>query len=143
LTLQTVARLLAPTARAHSVEIEVEPVPSETRIRVSEADLQHVLLNLSLNGIQASKPGGRIRLGAESGDPVRIHVIDEGCGIPPEDQKRIFEPFFSIRSGGTGLGLFLSLNFARQWGGDIQVSSAPGAGSTFVVTIPSVAAGVH
>lgn len=141
-TLQTVARLLAPTARAHSVEIEVEPVPSEIRVKANEAELQHVLLNLALNGIQACGAGGKVRIGAGGGDPVRIHVADDGCGIPLEDQKRIFEPFFGLRSGGTGLGLFLSLNFVRQWGGEILVSSAPGVGSTFTVAIPSARRGV-
>ena len=55
-----------------------------------------------------------------------MRVRDEGCGIPPEHQERIFEPFFGLRQGGTGLGLFLSLNFVRRWGGDITVASTAG-----------------
>ena len=58
--------------------------------------------------------------------------------MPPEHRKRIFEPFFSMRQGGTGLGLFLSLNFVRRWGGDIRFESAPGTGSTFEVELPSL-----
>ena len=69
-------------------------------------------------------------------DPIRIHVTDDGCGIPSEIQTRIFEPFFSARRGGTGLGLFLSLDFVRHWGGDIEVRSTPGSGSTFEVVLP-------
>ena len=65
-----------------------------------------------------------------------MRIRDNGCGIAPEHQKRIFEPFFSLRKGGTGLGLFLSLNFIRRWGGDILVHSEPGAGSTFDVVLP-------
>ena len=53
-----------------------------------------------------------------------------------DPQERIFEPFFSARRGGTGLGLFLSLDFVRRWGGNIEVRSTPGAGSTFEVVLP-------
>ena len=77
-------------------------------------------------------------LSVEAGDTVRIRVADNGCGIAPENRKRIFEPFCSMRQGGTGLGLFLSLNFVRRWGGDIQVESVPGEGSTFEVTLPAI-----
>jgi signal transduction histidine kinase len=73
----------------------------------------------------------------ESGEEVRISVADNGCGIAPEDQSRIFEPFFSLREGGTGLGLFLSLQFIRRWNGGIRVTSVPGEGATFVVTLPA------
>jgi signal transduction histidine kinase len=68
-----------------------------------------------------------------------VHVIDHGRGIAAENQKRIFEPFFSLRQGGTGLGLFLSLNFARHWGGDVTVANTPGGGATFDVVLPAPA----
>ena len=135
-TLAAVAQLIEPTARAHSVAVQMEPVDGRLRVRVNEAELQQVLLNLSLNAVQACEKGGRVVLGASGDDPVRIRVVDDGCGMPPEVQKRIFEPFFSARRGGTGLGLFLSLDFVRHWGGDIEVRSAPGAGSTFEVVLP-------
>jgi len=70
-----------------------------------------------------------------------VRVIDAGCGIVPENRKRIFEPFFSARQGGTGLGLFLSLNFVRRWGGDILVESRPGEGSAFEIVLPAVVDG--
>jgi signal transduction histidine kinase len=134
-TLAAVVQLIEPTARAHSVAVQVEPVEEQLRVRVNEAELQQVLLNLSLNAVQACEKGGRVVLGATGDDPIRIRVTDDGCGIPPEIQKRIFEPFFSARRGGTGLGLFLSLDFVRHWGGDIEVRSAPGSGSTFEVVL--------
>ena len=142
-TLAAVARLIAPTARAASVEIELGVVPAGIHVRFNDTDLQHVLLNLMLNAVQACGPRGRVRLEAEGGEVVRIRVTDNGCGIPPEDLKRIFEPFCSLRKGGTGLGLFLSLNLVRRWGGQIGVRSAPGAGSTFEVTIPGMVAGAN
>jgi two-component system, NtrC family, sensor kinase len=130
------ARLIAPTARAHHVTIDVAEAPAPIRVRADEAELQHALTNLMLNAIQACRPGGRVRVRPNPGDPVRLTVEDEGCGIAPENLKRIFEPFCSLRQGGTGLGLFLSLNFVRRWGGDILVTSTPGAGSTFAITLP-------
>jgi PAS domain S-box-containing protein len=129
-------RLIAPTARTCSVRIEVAESALSPRVRADEAELQHALTNLMLNAIQACKPGGRVRVSARDGEMVSIRIEDEGCGIAPENLKRIFEPFFSLRRGGTGLGLFLSLNFVRRWGGDIRVTSVPGAGSTFEILLP-------
>jgi len=135
-----VARLIEPTARAHSVKVEVRPAPAGMHVRADEAELQHTLINLLLNAVQASKAGGQVIVEAEAGEQVRVRVIDNGCGIAADDQKRIFEPFFSARQGGTGLGLFLSLNFVRRWGGEIRVESVVGLGSTFEVVLPALGA---
>ncbi|MEW6755315.1 MAG: ATP-binding protein [Candidatus Latescibacterota bacterium] len=139
-SLTAVARLIAPTARAQSVTVEVEPVDPQARVRANEAELQHVLLNLLLNAVQACGPQGKVSLSVVNGSPARIRVTDNGCGIARDDQQRIFEPFLSLRKGGTGLGLYLSLNFVRRWGGDLRVVSAPGQGSTFEVILPAVGA---
>ncbi len=138
-TVADVARLIEPTARAHSVKIEIVSGAADIHVRASDAELQHVLINLALNAVQASPAGGEVTLRIDAAEQVRVRVIDRGCGIAPENQKRIFEPFFSMRPGGTGLGLFLSLNFVRHWGGDITVTSTPGGGSTFEVVLPSAA----
>ena len=130
-----VTRVIEPTAREHSVCIEIHPVPS-IHVRVDEAELQHTIINLLLNAIQACKPGGKVLVSAAVDDAVRIRITDNGCGIAPENRQRIFEPFFSLRQGGTGLGLFLSLNFVRRWGGDVLLESAVGQGSTFEVILP-------
>ena len=134
--IDTMARLIAPTARARDVRIDASDVPSGLTVRVDEAELQHAVMNLLLNAVQACQAGGLVRVRVTGGEPVRIEVSDNGCGIAPDRQRQIFEPFFSIRPGGTGLGLFVSLNFVRQWGGDIEVTSIPGLGSTFTILIP-------
>jgi len=135
-----VVRLIEPTARAHTVSIEQHPFGEGLHVRADEAELQHTLINLLLNAVQASAAGGRVGIQVESQvDAVHIRIADNGCGIAPENRKRIFEPFFSAREGGTGLGLFLSLNFVRRWGGDILVESVPGEGSTFEIVLPALA----
>ena len=138
-TLASVTRLIEPTARAHGVRIVQRPTFPGLHVRANDAELQHILINLLLNAIQASPQGAEVTLDVTSGDSMRIRVSDRGCGIAAEHRARIFEPFFSLREGGTGLGLFLSLDFARRWGGDITVESEPGAGSVFEVVVPSAA----
>jgi PAS domain S-box-containing protein len=137
--INAVARLIEPTAREHGVKVEVRSPAEGMHVRAEEAELQHTLINLLLNAVQASRAGGMVTVEAETGEQVRVRVIDNGCGIAGENQKRIFEPFFSARPGGTGLGLFLSLNFVRRWGGDIHVASEPGIGSTFEIVLPTLA----
>ena len=133
-----VARLIEPTAREHMVKVEVQPLPSGMLVRAEEAELQHTLINLLLNAVQASRAGGLVTVEGDAAGQVRVRVIDNGCGIAPENQKRIFEPFFSARQGGTGLGLFLSLNFVRRWGGDLHMVSEVGRGSTFEIVLPAL-----
>jgi PAS domain S-box-containing protein len=139
-------RLVAPTARARGVTISADATGSDAlRGHADEGELQHALINLLLNAIQACQSGGRvsIRAAAHGRNQVAIAISDDGCGIAPEDQARVFEPFFSVRPGGTGLGLFLSLNFVRHWGGDILLQSAVGRGSTFSIVLPAIGDGVE
>lgn len=137
-TIEAAQRLVGPTARAHLVEIKVHPTDADINVRAGEAELQDLLINLLLNAIQASKPGSSVEVQALAGSDVRVRVTDSGCGIPTDCLEKIFEPFFSMRQGGTGLGLFLSLNAVRSWGGDIHVESAPGKGSTFEIVLPAI-----
>ena len=137
LAVAAAAALSEPTAKAYGVAIRTDG--GAARVRGNTTDMEHILLNLILNAIEASAPGGEIRLAVSGRDPVRIRVSDDGCGIAPADQERIFDPFCTLRPAGTGLGLFVSLRFARRWGADIRVTSAPGAGSTFELVWPAVA----
>ncbi|HWR50638.1 MAG TPA: ATP-binding protein [Bryobacteraceae bacterium] len=137
--LSAVERLVEPTARAQGVTVHMEPVAEDLHVRADEAEMQHTFVNLLLNAVQACKPGGSVAVTTHGErDSVHIRVVDDGCGIPPEHLKHIFEPFFSLRQGGTGLGLFLSLNFVRRWGGDIVVESAAGQGSAFEIVFPAL-----
>ena len=135
-----VCRLVEPTAVAKGVEVKSIIPENHPRVRADEADLQHALINLLLNAIEASTEGGSVRVELRSGSSVQIRVEDDGCGIPAEDLDRIFEPFTSLRQGGTGLGLFLSKEFVQRWGGEITVESASGRGSVFEILLPPLPA---
>lgn len=138
-TVAAVVRLIEPIARASGVKIVLAASPA-VHIRADEAELQHALINIVLNAVQACPAGGEVSIAIDAGLKVRVSVTDTGCGIAPEDRARIFEPFFSLRGGGTGLGLFLALNFVRRCGGEIVVTSAPAGGSTFDVILPAATA---
>ncbi len=127
-----VAGLVAPTAREAGVRIEVEPADVPV-VLAPPSSVQQVLLNLLLNAVQASEPATVVRVCFAVDTEARrveVQVRDQGCGLPTDEPERIFEPFFSKREGGTGLGLFVSLNLARGWGGDLQVVDTGAAGGT-------------
>jgi signal transduction histidine kinase len=120
-----------------TLKVECESAPP---IVCEPAKIQQVLHHLLLNAIQASEPGGEVtcRLGS-SRKGVTIEVADQGCGIAPADLPHVFEPFFTTRpvGGGQGLGLAVSYGIVREHGGTIDVTSQPGEGSTFRVSLLS------
>ncbi len=87
LAVRAVARLIEPTARAHGVQIDVGPLPPGLHVRADEAELQHALINLLLNAVQACRPGGHVTLTAERDELLRMRVTDDGCGIPADEQQ--------------------------------------------------------
>ena len=123
------------------MNLVTEIPPDLPRIRGTANQFRQVFLNLLLNAIQAMPSGGEItiRAGADGLGKVRITIHDSGTGIPPELLPRIFDPFFTTKEPGkgTGLGLSISLAIVRKFGGDIQVASEPGQGTTFHVFLPS------
>ena len=103
--------------------------------------------NLVDNAIAYSAESSRVGLGVErSGGIVAIHVSDQGVGIPPDEQERIFERFYRVdpararTTGGTGLGLSIVKHVAANHGGDVSVWSVEGQGSTFTLRLPDSAA---
>jgi two-component system NtrC family sensor kinase len=103
------------------------------------AQINQVFMNLLINAAQAIVERGSITIRtAQEGDHVRIEIADTGCGIRPEHLKRIFDPFFTTRpvGKGTGLGLSHAYGVVQRHGGSIAVSSEPGVGTTFRITLP-------
>jgi len=99
--------------------------------------IERVLYNLLLNAAQASPPQGSVTIKTRQvGDTVEIDVIDRGTGIAPKDRESIFNPFFTTKSSGVGLGLAIVSKIVDEHGGEIAVESEPGAGSVFRVFLP-------
>lgn len=118
-----------------TVDTRVEPdVP---RFPFDPDQVTQVLLNVALNAREAMKGGGRLAIHArrEGGEAV-VEVADSGPGMPPEDLRRIFEPFYSRRFGGTGLGLPIARRIVAAHGGRIDVESAVGHGTRVLIRLP-------
>jgi PAS domain S-box-containing protein len=136
-----VEKLQATTAK-HTLELDFSPdFPS---INGDQERLREVLTNLIGNAIKYSPEGGLIKVGGLTGpnNTVRCYVRDQGIGIPPADQERIFERLYRVdnrltrQTPGTGLGLFLVKAVVEAHGGRVWVDSTPGQGSTFWVELP-------
>jgi signal transduction histidine kinase len=106
-------------------------------------ELQQVFLNLVLNAVDAMPEGGTLCVSSSLSDEGRLAVAfsDTGQGVPVEHRDRIFEPFFSTKEEGTGLGLSVSYNVVKRHGGKITVQSELGEGATFTVRLPAIGAG--
>jgi signal transduction histidine kinase len=99
--------------------------------------IERVFYNLVLNAAQASPPQGSVTVKTRQvGDTVEVDVIDRGSGIAPKDRESIFNPFFTTKSSGVGLGLAIVSKIVDEHGGQITVESEPGAGSVFRVFLP-------
>ncbi|MCA9012663.1 MAG: PAS domain S-box protein [Planctomycetaceae bacterium] len=139
---EKLVRLLRPQADSHSIVIDVN-LPSKPvgTVLADEAQLEQVLLNLALNGIDAMPDGGTLTFTVSRQDAfVRIDVADTGIGIPPEIQSQIFDPYFTTRPEGTGMGLALCYKYIRQHGGTIDFRTGEDRGglpgTEFTVLLP-------
>jgi two-component system, NtrC family, sensor kinase len=129
--------LLQPIAEDARVAIEHSVPPIS--IQGDAGQLQQALTNLMLNGIQAMPEGGTLQIAVEetSGE-IRIHIADQGTGIPEEERERIFKAFYTTKEPGkgTGLGLAVSDRIVKDHGGRILVESEVGRGSRFTIVLP-------
>ena len=139
-------RAYAPPA----VSIEVNADGDLPRVAADLDKVRQVLVNLVENAIKYSPDGGRVEVGAETHDQaIRFHVRDEGLGIDPEEQERVFEKFYRadpqmLRGvGGTGLGLYICKELVGRMGGSIWVESNEEKGSVFVFELPTADVVAH
>lgn len=137
-----------PDATERRIELVLDPIDPELRL-LADPDLLHrALLNLLLNAIQFSPEEGRVELsvgrlihdeeGLGVAAPIRIRVRDSGPGIREGDADRIFDPFYTTRRGGSGLGLSVVHRAVEAHGGAIMVTSAPSGGAEFSVYLPAM-----
>ncbi len=134
--------MLRPQADSVGVKIDQQlpPKPIET-LHGDSIRLEQVLLNLAINAIAAMPDGGTLTFRVTSTeDCVRIAVDDTGHGIPPEIRPQIFDPYFTTRGDGTGMGLALCDKIVRQHGGSIDVRTGP-EGSEFTIVLPTTVDG--
>jgi two-component system NtrC family sensor kinase len=118
--------------------IEADVARDLPPIRAVRDHLTQVVLNLVLNAIDATDRAGRIRLSARSeGDWIELHVEDDGRGIRLADRCRLFQPYFTTKPQGTGLGLFISRQIAEELGGSLTYQTDPDQGTTFSVRLPA------
>ncbi len=137
LLLDDVLDAARPAIAQAGVELRVD-LPSEFPSTLVDSQLMHqAVLNLLLNACEFTTPGGRITLSLRrSGDSAIIAVADSGKGISAEDQKKIFQLFFTTRQGGTGIGLANTFRFVQLHNGRIEFDSEVGRGTTFRVELP-------
>jgi signal transduction histidine kinase len=142
--LRDVQGLMSPDLERRGVLLVVES-DTQLHLRVDSGHLKQVLINLVRNGAEAIDGRGTVTLrsraarapvaGGET-DAVILEVSDTGKGIPPEVEKRLFDPFFSTKETGTGLGLPIAARIVERHGGTLQYQTRPGHGTTFGVVLP-------
>lgn len=136
--LEELVDFFSAQAQAQRVQLRLRPAAQKLVVPLDERLIQQAILNLLINATQAMpSEGGEILLSArQEGQTAIIDVIDTGRGIPPEALEKIFEAYYSTRSGGTGLGLAIARRVIEAHGGKISVSSEVGKGTRFTIALP-------
>jgi len=139
--LQEVLGFLEKEAFHRNITVNFKLASNLAPIAHDRGQLQQVFLNIINNAFEAVEDGGNITIATRKNetepDSVEVAISDDGRGIHPDDQKHIFDPFYSRgKEQGTGLGLSISYGIVAKCGGDIRVESKAGKGSTFTVVLP-------
>ncbi|HCC55029.1 MAG TPA: sensor histidine kinase [Desulfobulbaceae bacterium] len=139
--LSAVARHVAALLERQMQEKQVRFILPENveaqHLLVESAKFSQVLLNLGLNALDAVRPGGQIWLLVETADGGwRIAVCDDGPGVPEAEKEKIFAPFYSGKTDGTGLGLLISRKIVESYGGSLKIMDRPGGGACFEILLP-------
>ncbi|PKN64946.1 MAG: hypothetical protein CVU57_12530 [Deltaproteobacteria bacterium HGW-Deltaproteobacteria-15] len=141
----SIQNLFGGHAREKGIHFKNQLADGLPLLKVDPQQIEQVLLNILINAVDAMPSGGRLTTSSspfrslddkESEDRVRIIVEDTGIGIPAENLHSIFDPFFSTKDTGTGLGLPLSLGIIEAHGGVLQVQSKPGRGTAVIIELP-------
>jgi two-component system, NtrC family, sensor kinase len=130
---------LSKEAQYRDIDVRLEVQGDIPLITTDRGQLQQVLLNIVNNAFAAVHDGGHIfiTVAPRGADHISLAISDDGCGIPPENVKRIFEPFFSTKAKqGTGLGLSITYGLVKKLNGSIDVHSEVDQGTTFTITLP-------
>jgi two-component system cell cycle sensor histidine kinase/response regulator CckA len=122
------------------VELDILAAPKLGTVRADPGQIEQVIVNLVINGRDAMPDGGKLTIRTRDAEDgfVELSVTDTGLGMDEQTRAQVFEPFFTTREQGVGLGLASVYGIVQQSGGDVSVESAPGIGSTFTVRLPRV-----
>jgi signal transduction histidine kinase len=136
--LEDVLALAAKQLQQTGVTVKVDMAGDLAPVLASGDQLKQVFLNLILNAIEAMPGGGKLIIdGQQSKDVIIISFIDTGSGIASEDMDQLFEPFFSTKHTGTGLGLAVSQEIIANHKGVLEAANNPDQGAVFTVTLPA------
>ena len=136
-------RLLRGEANEYAVSIRTDLAPDLPKITADRVQLQQVLMNLMLNGIEAMKETGgvlTVKTGRGEGGQVLISVSDTGVGLPAGKADELFNAFFTTKPQGSGMGLAISRSIVESHGGRLWATSNEGRGATFHFTLPTAVA---
>lgn len=134
---EDVIQFVSPEISEQQMTIRMERKGFIPQVEFDEKLIKQVLLNLVKNAMNAMKPGGNVTVTLElDGDNLLCKVTDTGCGIPPENLSKIFEPYFTTKSTGTGLGLTVVYKVMKEHHGDVRVESKVGVGTCFTLVFP-------
>jgi signal transduction histidine kinase len=137
-----VAALVAAKAEKGGVGIELQAAAGDPILACDREQMIQVFLNLLINAVQHVPPGGHIRLVTEdAGEALRILVDDDGPGVPEPERERLFDPFFTRREGGVGLGLTIVRQIVEAHRGVIAVSRGALGGACFAIRLPRTLGG--
>jgi PAS domain S-box-containing protein len=129
--------LVEPQLSAKKIGTSLNLDKSGICATIDEAAMRSTLINLMLNSIQAMSEGGELKVSTAIADQgIRVEIADTGCGMTEEQTKHIFEPFYTTKSQGMGLGLFFASTVIEQQSGSVDVSSTAGKGTVVTITLP-------
>jgi len=135
--IEAIAALAGPSAQQKGITLRKDVSPSAPAFECDPEQMKQVLLNLTINAVQAMSGPGEIVLWARHSDSsVSIGVRDHGPGIDAENFDRVFNPFFTTKESGTGLGLSVVHQIVTQHGGTVTAEKNPGGGVTFTLVVP-------
>lgn len=136
--LKATVAILGTRFKRLGVTLDIRLPEDLPEINASHGGLEQLFLNLLTNALDSMPAGGRLRVTARSlRDRVEVRVADTGAGIPPEQLKRIHEPFYTTKDDGFGLGLAICRSILWESGGEMSVESAVGRGTTVLVSLPT------
>jgi signal transduction histidine kinase len=132
---------MQPQAVAQGIRLQLKGLEHLGKVSFHASTLRRAVLNLVQNAFDAVAPGGTVSItGQSTATQVQLQVCDTGSGIAAEQLARLFEPLYTTKPGGTGLGLYIVQEIVAAHGGQITVASVEGQGTTFTITLPRVPA---